>query len=273
MTLFARLTLLSSLVLSSALVACGTETGNGLGSVSVKAGLTSGAVATQSDAAPAEPPVLVGTDAQGTPLRIVTASTHVRRIDFDRPGGETECGDYKPSNTERVKCDGGKLRINGPFVIDLVTRVATPSLDGLELIPDVYKRVEAFLEQGRAGDGPVQPGDALEGATLVASGSIAYPAGSMTDFDLTLRFTDSARFESAEGINVVAGTTPQEVLLDLDVAAWFAALPITQCLDDGDLTIEAGRITIADRGNGACRMIEQDLKEAIKASGRLDERN
>ncbi|MCK6546229.1 hypothetical protein L6R52_10300 [Myxococcota bacterium] len=272
MTRSSKLLSLSSLAVSAALAACGTETGNGLGTVSVKAGLTSSSVAAQSDAAPVEPPVLVGTDAQGTPLRIVTASTYVRRIDFDRPGGKTDCGEYKPSNTERVKCDGGKLRLNGPFVIDLVTRTATPSLDGLELLPDVYKRVEVFMEAGRAGDGPVAAGDALDGATLVASGSIAYPAGSATDFDLSLRFTDMAAFTSAEGITVEAGTTPQDVLLDLDVASWFAALPITQCLDDGDLTIENGRIAIADKGNGSCKMIEAELKDAIKASGRLAKR-
>jgi hypothetical protein len=47
--------------------------------------------------------------------------------------------------------------------------------------------------------------------------------------------------------------------------SWFAALPLTRCLDDGDLTIVNGRIAIEDKG-ARCNGIENALKDAIKTS-------
>ena len=64
------------------------------------------------------------------------------------------------------------------------------------------------------------PNDPLAGQTLIASGTINYPMGGTTPFDLALRFEDDARFENDLGVEITAGGT-QEVFLDLDVATWF----------------------------------------------------
>jgi hypothetical protein len=50
---------------------------------------------------------------------------------------------------------------------------------------------------------------------------------------------------------------------------WFNTLPITTCINDGDLVIdENNHLVISDSGD--CSTIENDLKDAMKTSGQLD---
>jgi hypothetical protein len=241
---------------SLVLAACGTETGNGL--VTTKAGLVSGDNTTNG---------FTGTDQQGTTLAVTSAHAYLRHFEFQRPGGKQDCEGYSASNNARIKCDGGKIRVNGPFAANLITRTATPSIGELEIPVGNYKRVDIHFTQEKMVDGVVPAGDPLSGKTLIASGNIAYPMGALTPFDLALEFEDDARFENTAGVEVGEDGV-QEIFLDLDVMSWFAALPLTRCLDDGDLMIENGRITIEDQG-ARCNGLENALKEAIKTSAKL----
>jgi hypothetical protein len=243
-----------------ALVGCGTETGNGL--VTIKAALTS------SD--PQTGTAIIGKDAQQTVVTVDSARASLRHIEFQRPGGKQTCDDFKSSNTERVKCDGGKIRVNGPIAIDLLTRNATPSLADLEIPADTYMRVDVRFDEARPAEGVVMPSDPLAGSAIIASGELSYPMGATTRFDFALTFTEDARFENSAGIRIEESGVNQ-VLLSLDVARWFSAIPITQCIQNGDLTIDNGHVTIEDKGAGNCASIEGAMKEAIKSSGRLDE--
>lgn len=222
------------------LMACGTETGNGL--VTVKTGLTADG----------------GDDQQGTKLTLQSAQAVLRHIEFERPGGATNCDGLPASNNANIKCDGGKIRVNGDFVVDLVARTATPSLDDLDIPAGTYRRIDA-----RFSSNP----NLLDHNTLVATGEIEYPAGMNTPFDLALKFEETATFQDSDGIEV-EDDAANEVLLELDVNTWFTSLPITQCLDEGELQIENGRIRIADKGQ-RCKDIEKTLKDVIKNSGRL----
>lgn len=249
----------AALITTTLAAGCGTETGNG--AVTVKVGLTSTGTG-GSDT------VLVGSDAQGTSLSISSARASVRHIELHRPSGKTSCEGYETSNTARVKCDGGKVRVNGPFDVDLLTRTARPSLEGLAIPPDTYRRLDVRLEAAKVQDGLIAAGDPLEGESLLVSGTIAYPAGSSTPFELALRFDGDARFEDGAGF-VVEADGVSEVLLLLDVAAWFASAPITQCIEDGELVITGGRLIIEDKGAGRCKDLTAALVDAVKSSGRL----
>ncbi len=252
---------LASLTLPLAL-ACGAETGNGLGpTVTLRA--------TQSGSglhAAQDPPVLRGADAQGTPLSVAHARVSVKRIELEKQVGGEACreADFVDSGFS-VTCDGDKLRIEGPIVVDLMTGASTPSLERVVLPAATYQRVDVRLEQARAGD-VLMAGDPLIGATLVADGELDY-RGQPTPYDLALKFNEDARFESSTGVTVSEAGAEQLLLL-LDVTQWFAAVPLTGCLDDGDLTIEGGRIHVIDKGR-RCSDVEKQLKDAIKGSSKL----
>lgn len=244
-------TILLSTASALSLAACGTETGNGL--VTMKLGLTS--------SAPGE--ALQTQDAQGTAFVIDAASIYVGRIDFDEPG-QGACEGLSPRGNERVKCDGGKVRVNGPLSVDLIAQTAEPSLVGLEIPAGRYRRAEVRVEVGTTQRLP--PGHPLGGRTLVASGRFEHRGEALT-FELALAFSDTLRFESADGVEVGAGGA-SELLLELDVERWFSALPITQCLEDGDLPVTNGLVRIENRGR-RCGAIETALRSQIQGSGRL----
>jgi hypothetical protein len=254
-----------------AAVGCGAETGNGLDN-GLKMQLVGGTSAALS---PRDAARYTARDAQGSPLTIQASRVNVRHVEFELPGGRPCAGwDFGTSGLE-IKCDSAKFRIEGPIVFDLITGAPTPSFAGLRIPPNTYKRVDVRIDDVTSDDTHVPAGDPLRGASLVATGSITIAGDDdddppvTTPFDLSLRFDEDARFESAGGITV-SESGGEDVLLSLDVTQWFANLPITECVKDDDLELVNGRLQIRDRG-GKCSAIERELKDSIKRGTRLDE--
>jgi hypothetical protein len=241
--------------------ACGAETGNGLGPTLSMRASQSGAGLTAAQT----PAALLGQDAQGSPISVTSARVNVRHIELESPGGQL-CVDADYANSGFVvKCDSAKIRIEGPIVVDLMTGASTPSLDKVIVPAATYKRIDVRLDDTKSGEG-IGANDPLLDYTMVAGGALTYK-GTATPYDLRLKFNEDARFESTAGVEVVDGEA-QKILMLLDVSLWFRALPLTTCLDDGDLDIDDGRISIEDKG-GRCSDIEKQLKDAIKGSSKL----
>lgn len=236
------------------LAACGAETGNGVATVVMKlTGENGGAFVT--------------TDQQGTSFGIESARAHIRRIDFEAPGQQLcKDEDYADSGIV-VHCDSAKIRIETPLVIDLMTGQTTPSLANVKIPAATYKRVDARFSPARVADGEVQSTDRLAEHSIDISGAFQH-MNMETDFKMRLAFEEDAIFSNSEGITVAEGGVEQ-VLLLLDVRQWFTQLPITACIDDGDLVVENGSLEIEDRGGARCNMLEKSLKDAIKASSQL----
>lgn len=247
-----------ALVLPLAGGCAGTETGNAaddrLEVVSVRFGLVS--------AAPDEAPRSL--DAEGVPFTIDAARAYIRRIDFDLPTGVT-CADLA-GRIRGGRCEGTELRFEGPWVVDLISGEAVPSMAGLALPAGRYRRVDVRLD--KADDDEVPRGDPLADNTLVVEGRFPLN-GQETAFSARLRFSEDARFEQAGGVQVGAGG-PGAFLLALDPSAWFAGAPLAACAAEDDLEIEDGTLIIAD-GDGACDDVEDSVKDRIKESGRLEE--
>ena len=246
------------------LPACaGLETGNGSAPPTLVAALTT---------APDQPPV----DRAGTVFTLATARANIERIDLELPIGTTCVGiaglvDGSGGGDGAAHsnvCGGGgtSIRLNGPWVVDLLTGAATPAMPPIHVPAGTYRRVDVRFDKADPKDGVVAAGDTLADNTLVATGT-APLGGSSQPFRLALAFTEDARFESASGITIV-NDQAASVLLELDASAWFAALPLGQCASDGDLPVEGGVLVLGD-GHGACSDIENVIKDAIKASGEL----
>lgn len=248
----------------------GTDTGNA-GVARLEAGLV-----TTDDSSPDE--TYTTEDSDGTSFTLASARAYVRDIELDLPdqvtcddvrdqleGAGVRCEDSDDTASGDDSPSGGKIKIAGPYVVNLISREATPSLADVRIPAMTYRRVDVRLD-----DAPDDlAGDAeLRGNTLVASGSYVSDSGT-SPFRLALAFSEDARFESSAGVAVTGeGAT---LLLGLEVESWFSALPIGACAEDGDLAFDGDTLVIGD-GDGGCSDIENELKDAIKNATRLDKR-
>lgn len=257
-------------------------TSSACGSEDVASVNASVAMGLSSSLTPPANAAAVGQDQSGSVFTVESARAHVRDIELDLPDG-LRCSDLVDFVPEPpVSCDSSDsddspgddpsdhdtIRIAGPFVFDLVAQTSTPSLEGLTLPSVAFQRVDVRFDDAEPDEGVIASGDPLAGETLRALGTFDH-AGNTTDYELILGFNEDARFERPDGVEVVDATT---LLLQLDVDAWFQALPISECIEDGDLTVSNGVLVLTD-GSGSCSDIENALKDAIKSSGQLDRKN
>ena len=249
----------TSLTIAACGPSAGTSTGNGL------------AMSATSGTQPlvASPPAA---DLQGTEFSLSTVRAYVRHVEFDLPSG-TVCADVEDAVDPTTLCnDSGSsgsstITLEGPFVFDLLNKTSTPPLDTIQLPAATYKRIDVRFDDALVSDGLVTSTDPLADNTLVAAGDFTYN-GTAHTFDLALKFNEDARFESVDGVTLEENLAAT-ILLNLDVDDWFSATPITQCIDDGDLTLTGTHLLIED-SSGGCSGIENGIKEAIKLSGQLD---
>jgi hypothetical protein len=241
-----------------ALSGCGAETGNGIAGVKMRLTASGGSQAAST--------TLRTTDAQGTAFNITRAKAHVRHIELEAPGAKL-CNDedYEGAPLD-VHCDSAKIRIEGPMIVDLIDGSSIPSLETIKIPAATYKRVDVRIDDAKTDEGLVQTGDRLDGQSFDASGTFNYQ-NAETDFAMRLNFNEDARFENSEGVTV-SENGAREVLLLLDVSAWFNRLPITDCIKDGDLAITEGKLEIEDKGG--CSDVENQLKDAMKKSTKLE---
>lgn len=250
-----------SWALAGALVACdgsggpqaGTETGNAAIPVEVRLSLLT--------ATPDAPPQ--GADARGVPFTLDAVRAFVRRVDFELPRGVT-CADVTGALAGGT-CDTDRIRFEGPWVVDLRTGAAVPPMDALSLPAGLYRRVEVRLEVAESRD--VEAGDPLAGHSVEGEGTF----GGGRRFVLRLAIDRDARFEAPGGVDVgVDGV--RTFVLKLDPASWFADLPVAACADNGELTVEDGKVVVGgDPDDGLCEDLEDVIEDRIKDSGRIDD--
>lgn len=253
-----RLLLIALVSLASLSGCAGVETGNG------RAGFTTATVQLALRTAAGTPGAPTTEDSAGTKYVFTTARAVVRHVELSLPSGQTCTSLDLTGLDSRITCDPSGLRVNGPFVVDLLTGVSTPSLADLSVPAGVYDRVDVRFDDAK---GAVPASDPLSKNTLLAEGTFDTGAGPQS-FRLRLKFNEDARFERPGGFELTEDAA-EEVLLWLDVASWFKSLPLTECIDEGRFDEEGGKLLFEDSGGG-CSDIENTLKKAIKESGQLD---
>ena len=236
----------------------GTNTGNGVVSLSLNA-LT-------PEGAPAEGPLPVA-DADGTALSLTRARAAVREVRLQLPDG-VRCDALADTIEPPWVCEAGDdwVRLRTGFVVDLLDPTPPAALTEAALPPLDWRRAEVRFQDGGDFAGV---GDPLQDLTIDAAGTFEY-RGATRRFTLGLDFTADARFESG-GTLALPADAASDLLLGLDAGAWFAALPLTGCLDDGDLEFSGDVVDVTD-GKGGCSDVEGALKDAIEGSGSLRRR-
>ena len=261
MKVFINLSLSFSLCLWMA--ACsGTSTGNGLGT-STGNGLTSvSMVVQQSDALTGGDPVVIQ-DALGASYSFNLARVGVRDIDFYLEEGVL-CGDLQFDFEAPVVCEDDKVRVQGPFVVDLLTGESTPSLEGLTVPSGNYKRVDVRFDDVKSDWDLVDSDDPILENSFLLEGSIGESGAA---YRVSIDVNIEARYRNDES-QALPENAPAQVFLQLDPRSWFEALPISQCIEDGEFETLNDLILIQDSGSN-CQEIENALKSAIRDSGTL----
>lgn len=221
---------------------------------------------------------LAATDKAGTTFTIDSADVLVEEIDLWLPVGEP-CSDRVPVPTLTdappapyvpiCTADDTKLRVLGPWHVDLVTGVLEPSLASLDLPDGTYVRVGARMRPALPGEADVHAADALDHQTIDVTGRVTL-GGAEARWDLRLDFTDEARFEPASPIEIGPGVS--SIFLLLDVETWFAKLDLAACMTAGEVPKDAdGTYELAELAP-RCGNIENAIRTAIRDAGRAESR-
>jgi hypothetical protein len=200
-------------------------------------------------------------DAEGS-LNAQTALAFVRHVEFYKMNPACEGG--SDGGTE---CDE-KVRIDGPWVVNLITGEATPSVENIEIPAGAYRRIDVRFEDAdkNAAKGLSVP-DELSGWSLIASGE--YSGTSASQFDMRLKFNQDARFTSESGI-IVGPNATQEMFMALDVQRWFSVVSLEDCLAKERLDVVDDVLVIEDASR-RCNAVENAIKEVMKHPNRLED--
>jgi hypothetical protein len=185
---------------------------------------------------------------------LTSARIHVRDIKLDLPDG-SDCDDRAGT-----VCTNDTIEIRGPFDIDLMTGVSTPSLDVVRVPAGTYKRIDFRIDD----DG------ALDDRSLVATADFVHQGQPMT-LALSLRFNEDVRVEAPQGITVSGDGAA--LLTLFDATAWLDGLDVAECLTRDELVVDGSTVTVDDdltSGTGSCSEIENVLKLNIKTAAQLE---
>jgi hypothetical protein len=153
------------------------------------------------------------------------------------------------------RCEGGHIKAEGPFLVDLITGVGAPPLPSVPA--GDYKLVDLRLAP-------------TEGVTLSVGGELSLAGGEAAPFSLTLDLNEDARFESADPSTLLSLEAGEPLALFLDVARWFEGVDVGACVSAADITADEAGVLVIDRARGRCQQITTVVRQNIKGSGRVE---
>lgn len=239
----------------------------GLATVSMLAAACGGGDAGITVSARTGAAVPVANDATGAAFTLGRGLLHLRHIELDLPSGSScaDVGDLAGAECHAgdTAADEDKLRIDGPFVVDMIAGTSTPSLAGVTIPAGTYRRIDLRVDDGDPAEGVVVAGSELDDNALAVIATFDAGGGPST-LDLRLNFDEDIRIEQPGGVAVAAG---DDLIARFAAADWLAGVDLGACV--ATLTAVDGRYVIDDRNDGACGGIEDTVKNAMKNSGDL----
>ncbi len=199
-------------------------------------------------------------DNSGLKIEITEIMVNVRHIEFDLPAG-VEC------NENNNFCTQTSIKIDGPFVFDLLAKTSNPEVPEFYIPEGEYKRLDIRLDDVKEDDGILAKGHILENNTMLVKGKFGYDGTENRNLTILIKFNEDARFES-EGTISVGETEPHNFLLQFLAANWFSNIDISSCIENEDPGFDNNGDLLLD--DSVCGELENNLKENIKNSGQFD---
>ncbi len=197
-------------------------------------------------------------DAGGTVFTVKSCHANVGRIKLGLPQG-VGCAE-----ADETECDAGEVIIRGPFVADLMTGKWQPAPGPFKVPVGVYGRMDVRLES--ADEKQPGPDPDLADHSMIIKGVFAYQGKSDRSFSIALDFNEDATFPADSALQVSAGTN--NLIVVLDIEKWLSGSDITGCLQDGSLALDTQGNLSVDKSK-SCGTLDNDLKDAVKGSGRI----
>ncbi len=194
-------------------------------------------------------------DGDGGVFSIDAAYLVADRIDFDLDEPCTELDDTVRAGTG--VCHGNVVRIDGPWVIDLLSGELDPPLEGVEVLDGPFVAVEAKFGKGKAGELGIESGEALDGASFVLQGT-----HDGAPYVLRLDLDAFARFGPGE-----ITTDSSTVALSFELGPWLSELTLASCIDAGDVPSEGGVLQLAEADKQACGDVSRVVRQALARVG------
>ncbi|MBI4411386.1 MAG: hypothetical protein HY541_02755 [Deltaproteobacteria bacterium] len=179
-------------------------------------------------------------------------------------------GEDEAEDDDDASEDEDHIRIEGPFVVDMMTGLATPSLTDVTVPSGNYREISLRLHDLDEDSTLVEAGDELLGNSLDVGGT--YNDGTTErSFKIVLKFDEQIRYRSDAGFDVAESADVNEIVVSLNVADWFAGIDLGACLDSGNPDVaEDGTFVINEENDeGDCQFTDE-LKQTIKDSGSVD---
>lgn len=194
--------------------------------------------------AASEPGGLAATTADGLVITAQEGTAWVESLELGLASGEV-CSD-DPVLAESLgaffhpRChQGDTLRIEGPWLVDLVTGRFDPPLEGLSLPEVALGEVRVKLKTSSTSP-------SLEVLGFIGD----------REFELALKGSVPAKFSGDEPVLIDEGLG--RLLLDLDFEGWFDELEVAPCIEAQEAP--AGPVDLAGRG---CGVIEQGARNQL----------
>ena len=209
-------------------------------------------------------------DSSGTVYTLTSLRLAVEEIELDLPDGVT-CGDLGSGYSRFLECDddgllGGEdqVRLDGPFVFNVIDGTSRPDVSEIEIPAVNYQQVDLEVDTARVEDDLLPIESDLIDRTVVA----------YADFEsdnqkrqLQLNFSFKAEAKAGGGdqtnLDLEQGDT---LVLTLDVANWLNNIPVTECLQVGELKAGGGIVELDDESIGECEDAEAEFEENFERS-------
>jgi hypothetical protein len=206
-------------------------------------------------------------DPSGTLYTLTSLRVGVEEIELDRPE-DVSCGDLG-GFSEPLKCDddgllGGEdqIRLDGPIVFDVLEGTTTPDISGLEIPAINYQEVDLEVDTARVEDDTIDIEDEMIDRTVVAYADFESD-GQKRQLKLDFSFKAEAKAGDPASLALERGDT---LVLELDVTNWLRNIPVTRCLQLGELKARGGVVALDDESIGECHDAEADFEENFEQS-------
>ncbi len=225
-------------------------------------------------------------DVPSAGLTVSAAFINIGEIELELPEGMA-CEDAGFVAQEGVSCETetdmehgseeieSEIKIQGPFVFDLLTGASTPDLGALTIPSGVYREVEIKIEKRETPSGTPITDPNLEGNSIYVEGAFTDGSAVDHDFVLALEIDEELEIESEVGFNVLEQSA-NTVVAGLNVDAWFSGIDLQACVDSGDFPLDSnGDLQLRDddelTGQNVCENLEETVEDNIKTSFELFE--
>jgi hypothetical protein len=196
-------------------------------------------------------------DTSGSALDLSAIEVQVAKIEIVLPQ-ELDCGDIRG-----IACGNDEALIKGPYVMDLMTGTAVPSVDFIKLPEAIYHIIELELPTAAHGDAP---GTSSKPFNIAIRGRSGNSAAAGKAFELRLNLKEELTFEDTAGFHIEPASL-NNVILKLNVDAWFNGTRFAGCLEQSPPD-SAGVIIL--EGDDFCAGEGLRIRKNIEASGQVE---